>query len=114
MNGITNNEIFEILKEIPVDQDNIDIFKVVPNQMSIIENLNLTEPIKIPSICEDVKCKKKLSILDKELKCKCGKIFCPEHKFFKSHNCTYDYKSEYDKKIMQQNPKLGSHKIDKL
>lgn len=37
-------------------------------------------------------CKKKLGIM--EYKCKCEKLFCISHLYFKEHNCTYDYKTE--------------------
>jgi len=33
------------------------------------------------------KCKKKLSMVDLCIVCKCGKSFCPKHRSPESHNC---------------------------
>lgn len=36
------------------------------------------------------KCKKKLTIVDKSIVCRCGKCFCPLHRTCESHNCEVD------------------------
>jgi hypothetical protein len=61
--------------------------------------------------CEFNGCKKKLSIIDRELGCKCGKHFCQMHKFFNLHACTYDYKSDYMEILKKQNPTIVSSKL---
>lgn len=42
-------------------------------------------------------CKKKLSLVDLERKCKCEKIFCQKHRAINNHNCSFDYKANKDK-----------------
>lgn len=40
-------------------------------------------------------CKRKLSVSE-EFLCKCGNTYCSLHLFFRSHNCEYNYRKEYD------------------
>ena len=40
-------------------------------------------------------CKVKLSLVERQLKCKCGNCYCSKHR--QNHNCTYDYKNEHQK-----------------
>ena len=41
--------------------------------------------------CQYKDCKKKLSLVQREKNCKCGKYFCDIHFFSKHHDCEYDY-----------------------
>ena len=50
---------------------------------------------KIPKRCQYAECNKKLSLVDKQYKCKCEKYFCILHKSYSKHNCDYDYKKTY-------------------
>ncbi len=43
-------------------------------------------------------CKKKLNLIP--LQCKCGFFFCNNHYFFENHNCSYNYKKEYDSNLL--------------
>ena len=37
-------------------------------------------------------CKKKLKLTD--MKCRCGKKFCPKHRLPEQHKCSYNFKAE--------------------
>ena len=39
---------------------------------------------------EGNKCKKKLTLVDKSIVCRCGKCFCTLHRTCESHNCQAD------------------------
>ena len=78
---------------------------------STSDQLNTSSDNKNIKKCQCDGCKKKLSIVDKEMGCKCGKFFCQLHKFFNMHNCTYDYKSDYVKILEKQNPKVEGVKL---
>lgn len=39
--------------------------------------------------CCEKYCKKKLSLVDLTIKCKCNKSFCPKHRPYTQHNCQY-------------------------
>ena len=44
--------------------------------------------------CEHPDCRRRLSLLDISLPCKCGRVFCRAHRFFESHACDFDYRSQ--------------------
>tara|TARA_B100001093_G_scaffold317163_1_gene302561 strand:+ start:1344 stop:1571 length:228 start_codon:yes stop_codon:yes gene_type:complete len=60
--------------------------------------------------CSFEGCNKKLTILD--VPCKCKLIFCKNHKFFTNHNCSYDYKNDYKKLLIKNNPKVVCKSIE--
>lgn len=39
-------------------------------------------------------CKKKLSRIEKTIKCRCDKAFCAKHRQSENHNCSYDYSKD--------------------
>ena len=46
--------------------------------------------------------------------CKCGYTYCGKHRYFDTHNCTYDYKTEAKEKISKANPAVVAEKLNKL
>lgn len=54
--------------------------------------------------------KKILTHLISLYKCKCENIYCSDHKL--SHNCTYDYHSNFKKIIKDKLPVINSIKVD--
>lgn len=58
-------------------------------------------------------CKKRLTIVN-IYNCRCGKIFCGQHRYSEAHNCKYDYKSEGKKILEQSNPLVIAKKLDKI
>ena len=58
-------------------------------------------------------CKKKIkSIIPCE--CKCKLLFCRLHMDPVKHNCTFDYKEEYKKILIKNNPTVSHEKFVKL
>lgn len=53
-------------------------------------------------------CNKKVGMLG--LLCKCQKIFCRKHSFFRDHNCSYNYRNDYDSNKLN----LGGGTFEKL
>ena len=43
--------------------------------------------------CAADDCKKKLSLVDLSIVCKCGNNYCSIHRYKDTHNCTYDYQT---------------------
>ena len=67
-------------------------------------DFNIGKKKKIKCFC----CKKKSLIM---IRCKCGNLFCLNHKCPESHNCTFNFKHEISKdNIIDCNFK----KIDKI
>jgi hypothetical protein len=46
-------------------------------------------------------CKRRLTITEKLVTCKCGNIYCTNHRHATNHTCTFDYKKDKnDKEIV--------------
>jgi hypothetical protein len=63
--------------------------------------------------CEFKECKTFINSLMAQ-KCKCGKMFCSNHKFFDSHNCTFDYVGEQRNILSKTIQKIEFEKISKI
>lgn len=67
---------------------------------------------KLANKCSFNGCNKKLSIIS--IRCKCNKIFCNSHSFYTEHNCTYNYKEEYKKELMNKNKRIKISKVEQI
>ena len=54
-------------------------------------------------------CNKKVGMFG--FNCKCGDLFCGEHRYASQHNCTYDYQTEHRCSIIKNNPDANFNKI---
>jgi len=64
------------------------------------------------TLCEYCK-KKKVSLIP--FNCKCDlKILCVNCKFPEQHNCSFDFKKDWKKKLTKTMPIIINSKIDKL
>lgn len=59
------------------------------------------------------KCNRKLNITN-NYRCRCGKMFCAQHRYSEVHNCEYDYKSEGRIILERQNPLVVAEKLRKI
>jgi len=57
-------------------------------------------------------CRKKIGLTG--FTCKCGYIFCSEHRYSDKHDCPYDYKLAGREGIAKANPKVVASKINKI
>lgn len=57
-------------------------------------------------------CNKKLPIF--VIKCKCNKSYCSIHRYSDEHDCTYDYKTEFQKELTLKNKKIKVMKVEKI
>jgi len=69
-----------------------------------------TPPLKKPNRCNE--CKKRVGLTG--FQCRCGGLFCSEHRYDSAHNCTFDYKTMEREEIAKNNPKIISEKIKRL
>ena len=60
--------------------------------------------------CNFEGCKKKLSIIDKTIVCKCNKVFCAKHRISVNHNCEIDIKKDN----LKEKYGLGGGQFNKL
>lgn len=57
-------------------------------------------------------CKRKIGILG--IQCKCGFIFCGEHRYPDTHKCTFDHRHAQQHKIRKDNQQIKSSKFDAI
>jgi hypothetical protein len=65
-----------------------------------------------PKRCEMSCCTRKLTLCD--YSCKCSKFFCVAHRHFTDHDCTFDFKTNGQKQLEKQLPKITGEKVDKI
>ena len=44
--------------------------------------------------CQCKGCKKRLTLVEATIQCKCGKVFCSKHRLCENHNCSIDHKDK--------------------
>lgn len=60
-------------------------------------------------------CKKKVAFAKQiSNKCRCGRVFCDQHRQAEAHNCEFDYKVEGRERIEQANPLVRADKINRI
>lgn len=57
-------------------------------------------------------CRKKVGLTG--FKCKCGEVFCGQHRYAEAHQCGFDYKSVDRQKLAENNPVVQASKIQKI
>ncbi|KAJ8933835.1 hypothetical protein NQ314_013757, partial [Rhamnusium bicolor] len=77
----------------------------------IDKKIELPPVIKKKARCNE--CNKRLNITN-IYNCRCGKIFCSQHRYSEVHRCSYDYKTEGRKILEQQNPLVTAEKVNRI
>ncbi|GMJ01449.1 hypothetical protein HRI_003814100 [Hibiscus trionum] len=57
-------------------------------------------------------CKKRVGLTG--FRCRCGELFCADHRYSDRHDCSYDYKAVGREAIARENPVVKAAKIIKL
>lgn len=57
-------------------------------------------------------CKKRVGLTG--FVCRCGGLYCGEHRYDKAHNCAFDYKAMEREEIRKNNPLVVSEKIQRI
>lgn len=57
-------------------------------------------------------CRKKVGLTG--FKCKCGMLFCGQHRYAEAHNCTFDYKSVERERLAANNPLVQASKVQRI
>ncbi|KAL0484839.1 zinc finger A20 and AN1 domain-containing stress-associated protein [Acrasis kona] len=100
---------------------NLNVDVKVPTTNSQIPSLQVRKEVEAKDIGQGrsnpnkrpinrcFECRKKVPI--SALKCKCDHTFCAEHRLAEDHNCTFDFKSLYRKKLADDLSKVVSSKV---
>ncbi|KAK6140464.1 hypothetical protein DH2020_025797 [Rehmannia glutinosa] len=57
-------------------------------------------------------CRRKVGLTG--FRCRCGELFCADHRYSDRHECSYDYKSAGREAIARENPVVKAAKIIKI
>ncbi|PNX83190.1 zinc finger A20 and AN1 domain stress-associated protein [Trifolium pratense] len=57
-------------------------------------------------------CRKRVGLTG--FRCRCGDLFCSDHRYSDRHDCSYDYKAAGRETIARENPVVRAAKIVKL
>ncbi|XP_047313893.1 zinc finger A20 and AN1 domain-containing stress-associated protein 5-like [Impatiens glandulifera] len=57
-------------------------------------------------------CRRKVGLTG--FRCRCGDMFCPEHRYSDRHDCSFDYKAAGREMIARENPVVRAAKILKV
>ncbi|MBA0680351.1 hypothetical protein Goari_012056 [Gossypium aridum] len=54
-------------------------------------------------------CRKRVGLTG--FRCRCGELFCSDHRYSDRHDCSYDYKAAGREAIARENPVVKAAKI---
>ena len=57
-------------------------------------------------------CRKKVGLLG--FTCKCGQLFCGQHRYAEAHACTFDYQGSERARLAANNPTVQASKIQRI
>lgn len=57
-------------------------------------------------------CRKKVGLTGFE--CKCGYVFCGEHRYSDKHDCDFDYRENAREQLKKANPVIVAEKLEKI
>ncbi|XP_008795709.1 zinc finger A20 and AN1 domain-containing stress-associated protein 11-like [Phoenix dactylifera] len=57
-------------------------------------------------------CRKRVGLTG--FRCRCGKLFCAQHRYSDRHDCSFDYKAAGREAIARENPVVRAAKIVKI
>ncbi|CAL1126867.1 unnamed protein product [Cladocopium goreaui] len=52
------------------------------------------------------KCRRRISLVESTIKCRCGLAFCERHMAAENHECAFDWRQMQREKIARENPKV--------
>jgi len=83
---------------------------VVATDRSSSDKPMFSEAKRVVSRCSG--CRRKVGLTG--FRCRCGDLFCSEHRYSDRHDCSYDYKGAGREAIARENPVIRAAKIVKV
>ncbi|XP_010547246.1 PREDICTED: zinc finger A20 and AN1 domain-containing stress-associated protein 5-like [Tarenaya hassleriana] len=95
------------LRSLSKDRSDLSPVKVIIGRN---RESDVTEVEKIVNRCSG--CRRKVGLTG--FRCRCGELFCAEHRYSDRHDCSYDYKAVGRETIARENPVVKAAKIVKV
>jgi hypothetical protein len=57
-------------------------------------------------------CRKRVGLTG--FSCRCGNVYCGQHRHAEGHGCTFDYKAEHVEKLSKENPVVRASKVPRV
>ena len=86
--------------------------KIGAELQKMVKISNVKTKKKKPKKNRCAECRKKLGNVPFE--CKCKLLYCNKHRYAEDHNCSYDYKAQYQIFFKKNNPKIVPEKIIRI
>ncbi|GAU12680.1 hypothetical protein TSUD_121720 [Trifolium subterraneum] len=83
---------------------------LIVTDRSLLDQTTFSEVKRVVSRCSG--CRKKVGLTG--FRCRCGDLFCSEHRYSDRHDCSYDYKAAGREAIAKENPVIRAAKIVKV
>ncbi|XP_071720522.1 zinc finger A20 and AN1 domain-containing stress-associated protein 5-like [Rutidosis leptorrhynchoides] len=83
---------------------------IVDRTVVTVDEELTTAKSKVVSRCSG--CRKRVGLTG--FRCRCGDLFCAEHRYSDRHDCSYDYKSAGREVIARENPVVKAAKIVRI
>ncbi|GLU00248.1 hypothetical protein SLE2022_176280 [Rubroshorea leprosula] len=101
-------------RSLEIRSDSVSGTTTTSSQSSLLDNsgvetLSMVEK-KLVNRCSG--CKKRVGLTG--FRCRCGELFCAEHRYSDRHDCSYDYKAAGREAIARENPVVKAAKIVKV
>lgn len=80
-------------------------------QATMVEEQTKPAPSAGPTRCGKcgIRCR-----LASQFECRCGRTFCSQHRYYDTHNCTFDHKNHDRARLASANPRVYKPTLDQL
>ncbi|CAA95809.1 AN1-type domain-containing protein [Caenorhabditis elegans] len=92
------------------DQINDDSVTVAESTAPTTITVDVPVPVKKANRCH--MCKKRVGLTG--FSCRCGGLYCGDHRYDQAHNCQFDYKTMERETIRKNNPVVVSDKVQRI
>ncbi|KAE8679821.1 Zinc finger A20 and AN1 domain-containing stress-associated protein 5 [Hibiscus syriacus] len=83
--------------------------KTTRNRPMTSSNRSVNDPAEKKSVNRCSGCRKRVGLTG--FRCRCGELFCSDHRYSDRHDCSYDYKAAGREAIARDNPVVKAAKI---
>ncbi|OIS98931.1 PREDICTED: zinc finger A20 and AN1 domain-containing stress-associated protein 5-like [Nicotiana attenuata] len=102
----------EILEKLSGTDESRSTSATSPESMDLVGRKAAVKRPREANRCCGLGCRRKVGLMP--FRCRCGEVFCSEHRYSDRHDCSYDYKAAGREAIAKENPVVKAAKILKV